>query len=137
VIDRSRLAIVALAALGTTVSAYLSWVHLSGALALCVGVGGCEAVQSSRYATIGPVPVALIGLFGFAAILAAAIAFARGVNTASLLFGLSLAASAYTAYLTYIEVFVLGAICPWCVSVALFSLAICFLSARSLANDLS
>jgi uncharacterized membrane protein len=134
-IDRSRLAMVALAALGTTVSAYLTWVHVSGGLALCVGVGGCEAVQSSRYATIGAVPVAFIGLLGFAAMLAAAIAFARGVNTASAIFALSLAASAYTAYLTYIEVFVLGAICPWCVSVALCSLAICFLSARTLATD--
>jgi uncharacterized membrane protein len=80
------------------------------------------------------VPVALIGLLGFGAMLATAIALARGFNAAVVLFGLSLAASAYTAYLTFIEVFVLGAICPWCVSVALCALLIFILSARTLAT---
>lgn|GEM_PF-3188108 len=41
---RTRIGIVAVAALGIAVSAYLVWVHYSGRLALCVGVGGCETV---------------------------------------------------------------------------------------------
>jgi hypothetical protein len=47
VTERSQFAVVSLAALGMVISAYLSWVHLSGTFALCVGVGGCEAVQSA------------------------------------------------------------------------------------------
>ena len=124
--SRSRLAVVILAALGTLVSGYLTWVHYTGSLALCVGVGGCEAVQTSRFAMIGPVPVALIGLIGMVAMLAVSImrlvSDAAWADTA--LFGLSFAATAYVAYLTYIELFVLGAVCPWCVSVAIMSVAI-------------
>src|SRR6266542_7116334 len=46
-----RRAIVALSALGVLVSAYLTWVHWSGELALCIGVGGCETVQTDRKST--------------------------------------------------------------------------------------
>ncbi len=109
------------AAIGTLVSAYLTWVHYSGNLALCIGVGGCEAVQNSRFSVVGPVPVALIGLAGFIAILAVALLRLRDdalVWSDTALFGLSLAATLYVAYLTYIELFVLGAVCPWCVMVA-------------------
>ena len=134
--SRSRAAIVGLALVGTVVSAYLTWVHYSGSLALCIGVGGCEAVQTSRYSMIGPIPVALIGLAGFVAILAAAIAYARGADGALVvLFGTSLAASLYVAYLTYLELFVLGAICPWCVSVAVCAVAVFGLAAREILAE--
>ena len=109
------------AAIGTLVSAYLTWVHYSGNLALCIGVGGCEAVQNSRFSVVGPVPIALIGLAGFIAMLAVALLRLRDDAPAwsdTALFGLSLAATLYVAYLTYIELFVLGAVCPWCVMVA-------------------
>lgn len=123
--------IVALAFIGTLVSAYLTWVHYSGSLALCIGVGGCEAVQTSRYSMVGPIPVAVIGLAGFVALLAAATAYARGsAGALTALFALSLGSTLYVAYLTWIELFVLGAICPWCVSVAVCALAILALSAR-------
>ncbi len=124
--SRARLAVVVLAVIGTAVSAYLTWVHYSGSLALCVGVGGCEAVQTSRFSMIGSIPVALLGLAGMAAILAVAVV--RLVSdapwAATTLFALSLAATAYVAYLTYIELFVLGAVCPWCVAVAICSVGI-------------
>jgi uncharacterized membrane protein len=132
----SRLLALALAAAGTLVSAYLTWVHYSGSLALCIGVGGCEAVQTSRYSTIGPIPVALVGLAGFVAILAAAIAHARGAAwSLTPLFALSLAATLYVAYLTYVEVFVLGAICPWCVAVAVCSVGVFALALRDLLTE--
>ena len=127
--------IVLLATIGMAISAYLTWVHYSGSLALCIGVGGCEAVQTSRYSTLAGVPVALIGLIGFAAIFAAAVVHARTGGTLTALFGLSLAAALYVAYLTYVEVFVLGAICPWCVSVAICAIAICALAVRELASE--
>ena len=120
----TRLA-VAIAALGTAISAYLVWVHYSGSLALCIGVGGCEAVQTSRFSMIGEMPVALVGFGGFLSILAVAIA--RVVTWRAeldlALFGLSLAATLYVLYLSWVEVFVLGAICPWCVAVAVCAVA--------------
>lgn len=132
----SRLLVLALAAIGTLVSAYLTWVHYSGSLALCIGVGGCEAVQTSRFATIGPLPVALVGLAGFVAILVVAIAHARGASwSLTPLFALSLAATLYVAYLTYVEVVVLGAICPWCVAVAVCSVGVFALALRELLTD--
>jgi len=109
------------AAIGALVSGYLTWVHYSGDLALCIGVGGCEAVQTSRFAVVGGVPVALLGLTGFVAMLVVALVRLRENAPAwadTALFGLSIAATLYVAYLTYVELFVLGAVCPWCVAVA-------------------
>ena len=75
---------------------------------------------------IGDLPVAAIGLGGFLVILG--IAIARIAQPRSeldfALFATSLAAARYVVYLTYVEVFVLGAICPWCVSVAACAVAI-------------
>jgi uncharacterized membrane protein len=121
--------LVVLSAIGVVLSAYLTWVHYSDTLALCIGVGGCEAVQTSRFAMVGTVPVAVVGLGGFAAMFAAAVGFARGWWTVTPLFALSLAATLYVAYLTYIEVFVIGAICPWCVAVAICAAAVFALAA--------
>lgn len=123
----TRVAAAVVAAMGTIVSSYLTWIHYSGDLALCIGVGGCEAVQQSRFSVVGPLPVALIGLAGFVAILAVALLRLRGDApwwTETTLFGLSLAATLYVAYLTYIELFVIGAVCPWCVTVALCSASV-------------
>ena len=128
----SRHGALALAALGTAISSYLVWLHYSGALALCVGVGGCELVQTSRQSMIGPIPVAAVGLAGFASMLAAAAWRLRSDDEAPFvaLFALSLGATAFVTYLTYVEVMVLGALCPWCVSVALCAVGIFALSAR-------
>jgi Predicted membrane protein len=122
-----RVATVALSAIGTAVSAYLTWVHYSGSLALCLGAGGCETVQASRYSMAGPVPVAVIGLVGLATITAvSAWRLSRAAPPWALtaLFGLSVAATLYVAYLTYLELFVVRAICPWCASVAIVTAAV-------------
>lgn len=81
---------------------------------------------------LGDVPVALLGLAGMFAILVVSIARIR-YDDAQLdiaLFAMSLAATVYVAYLSYIEVFVLHAICPWCVAVAICSVLIFALVAR-------
>jgi hypothetical protein len=77
-------------------------------------------VQTSRFATIGPLPVALLGLAGFTLLLAAALARLRSTapELDVALFALALGAALYVIYLTYVEIFVLGAVCPWCVAVA-------------------
>lgn len=113
--------------IGLAISAYLTWVHYTGDLALCIGVGGCETVQGSRFAVAGGVPVALIGLGGFALIFAVAVVRLREaapVWADIAIFALSMAATLYVAYLTYIELFVLGAVCPWCVAVATCSVIV-------------
>lgn len=115
-----RVAAVALAAIGMLGSAYLTWVHYSGQLALCFGAGGCETVQASRYAMVGAVPVAVLGLLAFGAVFALAGLRLRPAAPAWLLtalFGVTLAGTLFAAYLTYLELFVIKAICPWCVVV--------------------
>ncbi len=122
------------AAAGLAVAAYLTYVHYAGVEALCVaGGGGCERVQSSPQAQLAGVPVAVLGLLGYAAILAACAL--RG--EAARVFGALVAVSgfAFSAYLTYAEVFVIEAICQWCVLSALLMTALAVLtSARLLAG---
>jgi uncharacterized membrane protein len=115
--------LVVLAALGVGISAYLTWVHYGGLPLLCSGAGDCETVQASRFATLGDVPVALLGLGLYVALLTlagwrlwAGPAVPTPVPLA--LFGLALAGTLYSLYLTYLELFVIRAICPWCVSSA-------------------
>ncbi len=121
--DWSGLLIPVASFLGMMVSAYLTWVHWGGSTALCTSVGDCEAVNSSAYADVSGVPVALLG-FGMYLTLFALSVYGRraapGVAPAMALaiFGISLAGVLYSIYLTYIEVAVLHAICPWCVTSA-------------------
>src|SRR5438552_12820753 len=62
-------ALAPLALTGMAISGYLTWVHFSGGLALCSGAGGCEQVQASRFASVGGVPVALLGLVAYLGLL--------------------------------------------------------------------
>ncbi len=113
-----RLALLVVAAAGVGVAGYLTWVHYAGLEAFCVGgSGGCERVQSSTYAKLGGVPVALLGLGGYLGILLAALA--PGELARLLTAGLALLGAAFSAYLTYLELFVIDAICQWCVASAL------------------
>ena len=130
---RRAWAMVGLAALGVVVAGYLTWVHYSGALALCSGAGGCEQVQASRYAMVAGVPVALLGLLLYLALLGLSLVRvwlgARAPEAVLLaLFGLALAGTLYSAYLTYLELFVIHAVCPWCVTSALTVAALCALA---------
>jgi uncharacterized membrane protein len=116
-----------LALAGTGVAAYLTSVHYDDKLLLC-GVGDCETVQHSRYAEIAGVPIALLGLLMYLAILALVLLRWRRPNlypTASMIgFAVALAGTIYAAYLTYVEIWVLDAICQWCVTSAILTLAI-------------
>lgn len=122
---------------GGLVSFYLTWLHYSGTYALCLGSGGCETVQSSRYAELGGIPVALLGLVFFllAAGLVAQRARSHGERrerAALALFGLTLSGVVFAGYLTWLELFLIGAVCPWCVSVALCVVALFALAVRGL-----
>jgi uncharacterized membrane protein len=111
-----RLAAIVLALVGLAVAAYLTYVHYEGIEPAC-GLGGdCEKVQTSAWSELAGIPVALLGLLGYAAILGSL--FVRG--EAGLVAGavLSLAGFGFSAYLTYRELFSIDAICPWCVASA-------------------
>jgi uncharacterized membrane protein len=117
-----RIVLGALALVGLLVSCYLTWVHFAGVAPVCVGGGGgCETVQASSYATMLGVPVAALGLVGYSGLLLSA--FLRG--EASLYLGLlvALVGTLFSAYLTYLEVFVIHAICEWCVASATLMVA--------------
>lgn len=120
-----KIAIPALALLGMGVSAYLTYVKLAGAPIVCVGGGqGCEIVNLSPYSQIAGIPVAAIGFGGYLLIFAVSL---WGVRVATpvrqqirlIVFGLSLIGVLYSAYLTYLQRFVIGAFCSWCVASAI------------------
>ncbi len=121
-----------LAILGAVDSAYLLWLKLSGQVAACQGIGDCEAVNSSRYAEMGGIPVALFGLLAYLLILllfSMELKFPEwqdGLLLAT--FGIALAGTLYSFYLTYLEIFVLKAICPFCVVSAVIIIVILMIS---------
>jgi uncharacterized membrane protein len=113
---RLRLAALALALLGVAIAAYLTYVHYAELEPVC-GLGGdCERVQTSEYAEVAGIPVAVLGLGGYLLILAS-----LGVRgEAGLLTGatLALVGFGFSAYLTYREIVTIDAICTWCVASA-------------------
>ncbi len=120
---------VGLAGAGLLVSLYLTWVKLARVTALCAGVGDCETVQNSAYSEIGGVPIALLGAGMYAFVLVLLLVRRAGTPAqAELAWGAQLATliagTAFSAYLTYIELFVINAICPWCVTSAVLILAL-------------
>jgi uncharacterized membrane protein len=124
------LAIAALAALGLAVAAYLTYVHYAGVEPICTGGGGCERVQTSSYAKLAGVPVALLGVAGSLGILASLrVPGERGVAITALL---ALAGFGFSLYLTYLELFEIDAICQWCVASAALMTALAGLSVARL-----
>jgi len=110
----------ALALAGLAIATYLLAARISGEAPACGPVKGCETVAASEYATLFGVPVALFGV-GFSVILVAAcVVWWRRADRRALYasYGLGLAGIIAVAYLTYLEVFVIGAICVWCAGYA-------------------
>jgi uncharacterized membrane protein len=123
---RARLAIQLLALAGLGVAIYLTSVHYADVAPICATGGGCERVQNSDYSELAGVPVALLGLIGYVAILVATLVpgeLARLVTA-----GLALAGAGFSLYLTYLELFVIDAICQWCVASAVIMCAIAVLA---------
>lgn len=114
----------ALSLLGIGISSYLTYVHWTDKPVACTALADCERVATSEYADIGGVvPVAFLGLLGYIALFAVAAVWiygnSRGLTWPSMAFwGLSLGGVIYSAYLTYLELFVIDAICMWCVASA-------------------
>jgi uncharacterized membrane protein len=124
--DRSlRLTSAFLAALGAGISAYLLYVRETGSSLVC-STGGCETVQSSGYAEVLGLPVAALGLAGFLALFGAALVRGELARLTQATLGLS--AFLFAAYLLAIQLFVLDALCQWCLATDLLTTAIATLA---------
>lgn len=117
----------ALATVGWGIAAYLTYVHYEGLHALCLANGGCEQVQSSRYAKLTGIPVATIGLVGYTLILLSLLVRGELGRLAGVV--LTLTGVGFSAYLTYRELFTIDAICQWCVASAVVMTALAVLAA--------
>lgn len=112
------LASIVLVLAGIGISGYLTYTHYEGIDPACVGgSSGCHIVQTSKYAELAGVPVALIGLIGYLVIGASLLIRTELGRTITL--GLTMAGAGFTVYLTYLELFVIDAICQWCVANAI------------------
>jgi uncharacterized membrane protein len=112
-----RIATGVLAVVGLAIAGYLTWVHYAGLQPFCVGGGGsCERVQTSQWADLGGVPVALLGLIGYAATLLT-LAFPEELGRSAAAF-ITLVGFGFSAWLTYVELVKIDAICQWCAASA-------------------
>ncbi len=120
--DWLRLASIVLCVLGILVAGYMTWAELTDNETVCVDTGSidCAAVQDSAYATTLGIPIALLGLLGYTAILGVLVledqleVFAAYGRT--LVVGFALFGVIFQTYLTYIEAAVLEKWCQWCVT---------------------
>ena len=134
-IDR-RLAIAAivLCLLGIGDAGYLTYVHYAGIKVACLsGGGGCETVQASAYSKLDGIPVSVLGLIGYVAILGSLLI--RGELGRAAGFGVALIGFGFSMYLTYRELFTIHAICQWCVGSAVFMSALMIVTAVRFLRD--
>lgn len=111
---RLRVAVGALALAGAAVAAYLTWVHYRPEGLVCFGGagGGCETVQRSRWAELGPVPVAVLGLVAYVAVGASALL--RGLLAAAAGAAIALGGLVFALWLVYVQAALVEAWCAWC-----------------------
>jgi uncharacterized membrane protein len=111
---------VALAILGLAVAIYMTIYKVLNADAMCLGSGDCSTVNASPYSEVYGIPVGAIGAIGYAAILATLYFEKRNrffkENGALMLFGMALTGFLFTLWLIYVEIAILKAICPFCLT---------------------
>src|SRR5512139_2288572 len=116
----SRKIMLVLTVVGLLVAVYMTIYKWTNNNSMCLGSGDCSTVNASPYSEIYGIPVALVGVGGYAAILLLLLMDSRNnfvrQNGTLLIFGLSLTGFIFTVYLVYIEFAVLDAICPFCLT---------------------
>ena len=115
----SQLAII-LTIIGLLVSIYMTIYKITSNDSMCIGSGDCKTVNASRYAEVYGIPVAVLGVAGYSAILAVLLIGNRPgflqQNGTLLFFGLSLTGFLFTLYLIFVEVALIKAYCPFCIT---------------------
>jgi len=121
-----RVAMGVLTVVGLLIAGYLTYIHYRGIQPLCFAHGGCERVQASSYAKLAGVPVALLGLVGYAALAGTLALRNESARLAGVL--ITVVGVGFSGYLTYRELFTIHAICQWCVASAVVMTVLCVLS---------
>ena len=112
--DRAlRTAVGILAAAGAAIAGYLTYARYAHTTIACT-TGGCEIVQRSNYAELAGIPVALLGLMAYVFLLGTAFSSAELARAAGA--AVAVAGAAFSAYLVYVQIAVIDAICQWCVA---------------------
>jgi uncharacterized membrane protein len=136
---RLRQFIIGLAIIGLLVSIYMTIYKLTNNDAMCIGNGGCSVVNASRYSEVNGIPVAMIGVGGYAAILALLfLELLPGFfqeNGTLMLFGVTLVGFLFTLYLIYVEVRLIHALCPFCLTSQIVMTLIFILSVTRLVRQ--
>jgi uncharacterized membrane protein len=112
-----RIATAILALVGIGIAGYLVYVHYADIDPVCNIAHGCHKVQTSEYAKLAGVPVALLGLIGYIIIFAALLVEGEAARMAAAF--TALVGFGFSMYLTYRELFTIDAICQWCVGSAI------------------
>jgi len=126
-----------LAAIGVVVASYLTYIEATGAIAVCGPVGDCNTVNQSDWARLfGVLPVGALGLMGYVAIALSWSASKYSSGSVSAWARLSLLAmtfggTLFSIYLTFLEPFVIGATCAWCLTSSVIITTLMWLSAGS------
>jgi uncharacterized membrane protein len=111
---------IALVVLGLLVSIYMVIYKVTSNNAMCLGSGDCSTVNASRYSEVYGIPVAVFGVLGYLAILATHYSENRNrffkQNSTLMIFGMALTGFLFTVWLIYVEVALLKALCPFCVT---------------------
>ena len=117
---RLRQITIALTIIGLLVSIYMTIYKVTNNESMCIGSSGCSEVNASRYSEINGIPVAVLGVLGYAAILALLFLEQRpGIfqqNGTMMFFGISLLGFLFTLYLIYLEIALIKAYCPFCLT---------------------
>jgi len=131
-----RITLTVIAVVGLGWATYLTYVHYSGETPVCSIKGNpCAQVQKSAYSELAGVPVALIGAIGYLAIVGVLLA-GDGERARFVVAALTLGGFAFSAYLTYREVFTLHKICEDCVaSAVIMTILMCLSLWRFLRGD--
>jgi uncharacterized membrane protein len=118
-------AMTVLSLLALVAAGYLTWVKLSGTTPVCAVLSGCETVESSRYSEFQGIPVAAFGMAGAAALLAGSLLWWLRADRRGLLLAyvVGLVSLPVIAWLTYLELAVIRAVCIWCVAYAVLVIA--------------
>jgi len=132
------IAVPLLALVGLGVAVYLTFVETSGSEAVCGPLGDCNAVQQSKWAEVLGIPVGIIGVAGYAVVVVswAVARFGPGRLAdwaAVALHAGAVAGTVFSIYLTFLEPFVIGATCMWCLFSAVIVTALMWLTARPAA----
>lgn len=110
-----RAVIGVLALAGAGIAAYLTLSRYSGDPLYCPVTGsGCAEVQGSRYAEVAGIPVALLGLVAYIAFFATALV--AGQIAAAAGAAIAISGAAFSAWLLYAQLVLVGAVCQWCVA---------------------